>query len=118
MRGDDYLGCGNAWSIDTPFTTVWLRKRDGEWITVLKAITKPRATGQTSVRLGQANSGCEYPRVQTKAKTRGMTHRLTIMARPLAACRSDPALKGTASGRETAPREEHARGTTRRDTPA
>lgn len=94
------LRCG--WFINPTPANVWLHDRDGEWIIGVQGAHQargdwPNFKDQEWVRFGNGSYGygCACLRVQANNSTREITRIHAATVRPLAACRGDPAIKGT-----------------------
>lgn len=91
------LRCG--WFENPTPANAWLTDRDGEWTIGVQGGHQaegdwPRFAPYRWVRTnGNYGYGCACLRVVTDAKDRSVTRILARSSRPLAACRSDRALK-------------------------
>lgn len=96
----DALRCG--WFDNPSPANVALRDRDGEWIVGIQGGHQakgdwPRFRTSEWVRTGAGSYGygCACLRVRVDAESHEVKQIFSASARPLAACRKDPALKGT-----------------------
>jgi hypothetical protein len=93
------LRCG--WFDNPSPSNVWLYDRDGEWTVGIQGGHQakgnwPKFKPAEWIRSGSGSYGygCACLRLQANAETRDVTLIVSATARPIATCRSDPALKG------------------------
>lgn len=93
------LRCG--WFDNPSPSNVWLYDRDGEWTIGIQGGHQakgnwPKFKPAEWIRSGAGSYGygCACLRLQANAETRDVMLIVAATARPLTACRGDPALKG------------------------
>jgi hypothetical protein len=94
------LRCG--WFDNPSPSNVWLYDRDGQWTIGIQGGHQAKGNWPTFkpadwIRAGSGSYGygCACMRLQANAETRDVMLIVSATARPIAACRNDPALKGT-----------------------
>jgi hypothetical protein len=94
------LRCG--WFDNPTPGNAWLHDRDGEWTIGIQGGhqatgTWPRFKSSEWVRTGSGSAGygCACMKVHADAESRDVVRIVSARARPLSACRSDAAIKGS-----------------------
>lgn len=92
------LRCG--WFENPTPANAWLTDRDGQWIIATQGGHQAqgdwpdfKAADWVRTGAGSYGYGCACMRVEANAKTRQITRIVSAAQRPLAACRTDPAIK-------------------------
>jgi hypothetical protein len=93
------LRCG--WFDNPSPSNVWLNDRDGEWTIGIQGGHQakgnwPKFKPAEWIRSGSGSYGygCACLKLQANAETRDVMLIISATARPITACRNDPALKG------------------------
>lgn len=94
------LRCG--WFDNPTPGNAWLHDRDGEWTIGIQgghqargAWPRFKSTEWVRTGSGSAGYGCACIKVHADAESRDVARIVSARARPLSACRSDAALKGS-----------------------